>query len=137
MPAACSVSATGARIRHFGHQKRRVLDLNFALQKMPIASPRYALNAVMVSGAPPDPGVFALWESDELIYYGRALGDGATIQSRLQDHLAGGNSCTARATHYGWEIASNPQGREAELLREYERKHGRLPRCNAKVACGL
>ncbi|TAK83965.1 MAG: hypothetical protein EPO20_15985 [Betaproteobacteria bacterium] len=101
---------------------------------MPIASPRYAFNAVMVSGAPPDPGVFALWMHDELIYYGRALGDGATIQSRLQEHLAGAHPCTARATHYGWEITSNPRAREAELLREYERAHARLPCCNARAA---
>lgn len=100
---------------------------------MPIASPRYALNATMVSGAPPDPGVFALWEGDELIYYGRAQGS-ATIQSRLKDYLAGSDGCAARATHYGWEITSNPAAREAELLREYRRAHGRLPRCNAKAA---
>ena len=98
---------------------------------MPIASPRYALNATMVSGAPPDPGVFALWEGDELIYYGRALGEGMTIQSRLREHLARGAACTSRATHYGWEITSNPRVREAELLREYQRSHGRLPRCNS------
>jgi hypothetical protein len=97
---------------------------------MPIASPRYALNAVMVSGAPPDPGVFALWESQELIYYGRAH----SIQSRLQEHLERPDSCTSRATHYGWEISSNPPMHEAELLREYQRAHGRLPRCNATVA---
>jgi hypothetical protein len=101
---------------------------------MPIASPRYAFNAVMVCGAPPDPGVFALWEHDELVYYGRALGGSATIQSRLEEHLAGREPCTARATHYGWEISGNPRGREAELLREYERNHGRLPRCNARAA---
>jgi hypothetical protein len=101
---------------------------------MPIASPRYAFNATMVSGAPPDPGVFALWENDELICYGRALGQGTTIQSRLREHLEGADRCTSRATHYGWEIASNPRTREAELLREYERSHGRLPRCNAKAA---
>jgi hypothetical protein len=101
---------------------------------MPIASPRYAFTTVMVSGAPPDPGVFALWENDELIYYGRALGQGATIQSRLREHLERAKQdaagCTSRATHYGWEITSNPRAREAELLREYERSHGRLPRCN-------
>jgi hypothetical protein len=101
---------------------------------MPIASPRYAFNATMVSGAPPDPGVFALWEKEELIYYGRALGQNSTIQSRLREHLEGCEPCTARATHYGWEITSNPRAREAELLREYERAHGRLPRCNARAA---
>ncbi|HVL37515.1 MAG TPA: hypothetical protein VM489_17740 [Burkholderiales bacterium] len=101
---------------------------------MPIASPRYAFNALMVAGAPPDPGVFALWEHDELIYYGRALGGAATIQSRLREHLEAASDCTARATHYGWEITSNPRAREAELLREYQRQHGRLPRCNAGAA---
>jgi len=88
----------------------------------------------MVGGAPPDPGVFALWEKDELIYYGRALGDGTTIQSRLREHLERSNLCTGGATHYGWEIAGNPRAREFELLREYEKSHGRLPRCNAQAA---
>jgi hypothetical protein len=101
---------------------------------MPIASPRYAFNATMVSGAPPDPGVFALWEQDELIYYGRALGQGTTIQSRLRECLESSQACTSGATYYGWEITSNPRTREAELLREYERSHGRLPRCNANAA---
>jgi hypothetical protein len=87
----------------------------------------------MVGGAPPDPGVFALWEGEELIYYGRAQGS-ATIQSRLRAHLEGSDGCTAGATHYGWEITSNPPVREAELLAEYRRAHGKLPRCNAKAA---
>ena len=94
---------------------------------MPIASPRYAFNRTMVSGAPPDPGVFALWEGEELIYYGRAH----SIQAQLQEHLERNHSCTVRATHYGWEIAGNPAVREAELLGEYRRANGRLPRCNA------
>jgi hypothetical protein len=85
----------------------------------------------MVAGAPADPGVYALWEEEELIYYGHAHGGSATIQSCLKQHLAGSNSCTARATHYGWEISANPPAREAELLREFERQKKRLPRCNA------
>lgn len=97
---------------------------------MPIASPRYAFTATMVSGAPPDPGVFALWEGEELIYYGRAQ----SIQSCLQEHLARAAPCTSRATHYGWEISGNPAMREADLLREYQRAHGRLPRCNVHFA---
>jgi hypothetical protein len=99
---------------------------------MPIASPRYAFTQVMVSGAPDDPGVFVLWENDELIYYGHALGDSLTIQSCLLDHLQRGRACTARATHYGWEISANPRAREAELLREFERANRKLPRCNAR-----
>ena len=120
-PAVASRRVTGAA-------------LNLGLKKMPIASPRYAFNAIMVSGAPPDPGVFALWQDEELIYYGRALGQGATIQSRLREHLEQGAHCTAGATHYGWEITNNPRAREGELLREHENFHGRLPRCNVKAA---
>jgi hypothetical protein len=96
---------------------------------MPIASPRYALNATMVAGAPNDPGVYALWENEELIYYGHAR-ESITIQSCLKEHLAGANVCTRGATHYGWEISANPPLREAQLLKEYERQHKRLPRCN-------
>jgi hypothetical protein len=107
------------------------MDADVHLQAMPIASPRYAFNAIMVAGAPPDPGVFALWENEELIYYGRALGNGATIQSRLREHLETGVHGTGCATHYGWEIAANPRAREAELLREFEKMQGRLPRCNS------
>ena len=99
---------------------------------MPIASPRYALTPVMVSGAPDDPGVYALWENDELIYYGHARGAAATIQSCLRQHLAGGNACMTSATHYGWEISGDPRVREAELLREFEQTNKRLPRCNSR-----
>jgi hypothetical protein len=98
---------------------------------MPIASPRYALTPTMVYGAPNDPGVYALWENDELIYYGHARGESATIQSCLQQHISGKSGCTARATHYGWEISANPPQREADLLREFQRAHKRLPRCNS------
>ena len=97
---------------------------------MPIASPRYALITSMVSGAPADPGVYCLWENEELIYYGHARGGSETIQSCLKQHLAGNNTCTARATHYGWEIAASPPAREADLVQEFERQNKRLPRCN-------
>jgi len=86
----------------------------------------------MVAGAPADPGVYALWENDELIHYGHARGDSATIQSCLRQHLDGGKGCTGRAMHYGWEVSANPPAREAELLREFERANKRVPRCNTK-----
>jgi hypothetical protein len=86
----------------------------------------------MVAGAPNDPGVYALWEHDELIYYGHARGGSATIQSCLRQHLEGAKACTGRATHYGWEISANPPAREADLLREFEKTNKRVPRCNTK-----
>jgi len=95
---------------------------------MPIASPRYAFTKAMLAGAPPDPGVYALWIDNELVYYGRAN----AIQSALLEHLNSGRPCTVRATHYAWEIALSPSLREAELLREFESVNRRLPRCNTK-----
>jgi hypothetical protein len=85
----------------------------------------------MVEGAPADPGVYALWENDELIYYGRASSSAITIQAALLEHLSGrAGPCTERATHYGWEITLDPVAREAELLAEYKAAFKRLPRCN-------
>jgi len=101
---------------------------------MPIASPRYALTATMVAGAPDDPGVYALWEHDEVIYYGHARGGSATIQSCLRQHLEGGNACTAGATHYGWEISFQPRMRERELLESCRLTHGGTPQCNQHAA---
>jgi hypothetical protein len=92
---------------------------------------RYRFTRSMVDGAPADPGVYALWEAEELIYYGRAAGNVISIQFALLEHLSGrAGPCTQRATHYGWEITLEPAAREAELLAEYQAAFKRLPRCN-------
>jgi len=92
---------------------------------------RYAFAAWAISGAPDDPGVYCLWVGDELIYIGCAEAPSASIRSRLADHFAehavgAGQS----ATHYSWEISRRPGERELELLQEFERRFGRLPRLN-------
>jgi hypothetical protein len=98
---------------------------------MPFGGGRYRFTRSMVEGAPADPGVYALWENDELIYYGRAAGKATGIQFALLEHLAGrAGPCTRGATHYGWEISLDPVAREAELLAEYRATFKRLPRCN-------
>lgn len=86
---------------------------------------RYRFSRVVIAGAPAEPGVYTLWQGEEIIYYGRAQGQ-ATIRSRLLDHLHAG----VGATHYGWEISRDPAAREGELLREYRQAFGRLPRLN-------
>jgi hypothetical protein len=100
---------------------------------MPFGGGRYRFTRSMVEGAPADPGVYALWENDELIYYGRASGNTMSIQLALLEHLAGrAGPCTEGATHYGWEISLDPVAREAELLAEYKAAFKRLPRCNQR-----
>lgn len=86
---------------------------------------RFRFTGVVIAGAPVEPGVYTLWQNGEVIYYGRAQA-GATIRSRLQEHLAAG----AEATHYGWEISREPAARERELLAQFREAFGRLPRLN-------
>jgi len=98
---------------------------------MPFGGGRYRFTRTMVEGAPTEPGVYALWQDEELIYYGRAAGGAVNLQQALLEHLVGrAGSCTRETTHYGWEISLHPVAREAELLAEYKAAHRRLPRCN-------
>jgi hypothetical protein len=86
---------------------------------------RYKLTRIVLQGAPDEPGVYALWDGDELVYYGRA----STIRSRLLEHLE-----KTRATHYSWEVCADPSTREAELLTEYQMANGRPPRDNSSAS---
>jgi hypothetical protein len=101
------------------------------LMSAPQPARRYRFTRVVLAGAPADAGVYALWEEEELVYYGRAMGDQATIRSRLLEHLEGTLGPQGqRVTHYSWELSRDPVGREAELLREYRGMFGRPPRYN-------
>lgn len=97
-------------------------------------SRRYRFTRIVLLGAPADAGIYALWDEEELVYYGRAMGGdaggGQTIRSRLLDHLEG-RLPAASASHYSWELCADPAGREAELIAEYQRIFGRPPRLNA------
>ena len=89
---------------------------------------RYLFTRIVIAGAPADAGVYALWDGEEVVYHGRADGGSATIRSRLLEHFYADKS---RATHYSWELCSDPAAREAELLAEHQRVFGRPPRLNA------
>jgi hypothetical protein len=96
---------------------------------MPIASPRYPFNREIIEGAPNDPGVYVLFQGDELIYVGYATWSRSNIRLRLLEHFSGAlvPSC---ATHYGWEICRDPLSRAAELLHEFQKAFDRRPAFN-------
>ncbi|HUQ25107.1 MAG TPA: hypothetical protein VM140_05505 [Burkholderiales bacterium] len=100
------------------------------LQDSPEASRRYRFTRIVLLGAPADAGIYALWDEEELVYYGRAMGGKSTIRARLLDHLDG-RLPTAGASYYSWELCGDPAGREAQLLAAYQRIFGRPPRLNA------
>ena len=114
-------------VRAFGDEAAALRWLRGA----PEPSQRYKFTRIVLLGAPEEPGVYALWDGEELVYYGRAAGsdDGTTIRSSLLAHLE-----RTRATHYSWEVCPDPATREAELLRDYQRMYGRAPRDNVKKA---
>jgi len=102
------------------------------LEGAPEPARRYKFTRTVLLGAPADAGVYALWDEEELVYYGRAMGGDATIRSRLLDHLDGRMRLPVpSASHYSWELCADPAARESELLAEYRRIFGRPPRYNA------
>jgi hypothetical protein len=106
---------------------------------MPIANRHWTFAPLVVSGAPDEPGVYALYEDDEVVYYGCAM-QGSTIQSSLYELLgrvqAGRAGCLQRVNRYSWEISYRPRLREAELLREFELAHRHPPRGNQPLPAG-
>jgi len=100
------------------------------LQASPEPARRYRFTRIVLLGAPADAGVYALWDQDELVYYGHATGGELTIRARLLEHLDG-HLPSDSVSHYSWELSTNPAAREAELLAEYRRVYGRPPRLNA------
>lgn len=99
---------------------------------MPISGEQYDFSSDNVNNrAPEQPGVYALYSSGTLIYYGRAS---VSIRARLKSHYDGNEGpCTRAATHYAREVCSNPVNREVELLREFQAANHRLPRCNERI----
>jgi len=120
----------GLNVRAFRDEHTALRWLNGA----GVPSRRYRFTRIVIAGAPDEAGVYALWDGEEVIYYGRAEGGNeggtTTIRSRLLDHYYGDSR---RATHYSWEVCKDPRAREVELLGEHERAFGRLPRDN-KIA---
>ncbi|HET7362194.1 MAG TPA: hypothetical protein VFJ70_01345 [Burkholderiales bacterium] len=79
---------------------------------MAIRSPKWLVLAALVAAAPDTPGVFELWDDDELLHLG-ATRD--SLRKELMHELLERES---RATHFSWEISFDPAARERELLAE-------------------
>jgi excinuclease UvrABC nuclease subunit len=94
-----------------------------------------AFTEMNIKRAPTTTGIYTLYDGAEIIYYGRAAGDGVTLRSRLMDHIAGRDSaCTRGAKTFTWEACMNPEARDDALLTAFESAHSGRPRCN--VAAG-
>jgi hypothetical protein len=95
---------------------------------------RWPFTEGMLQYAPDDPGVYILWDGDEAIYIGRALGK-ESVKTCLLAHRAGSRGeCSSKATHYSWAISVWPASMETELFAEFHRQYKRDPRCHDKAA---
>ncbi|HYR35377.1 MAG TPA: hypothetical protein VEQ87_13875 [Burkholderiales bacterium] len=97
------------------------------LDAMAIRGPRWLIIAALVTMAPDTPGVFELWEDDELVFVGSSRNSTLRIQL-VHELLESGSD----ATHFSWEITFDPAARERELLAEFELEHHHPPRFNSR-----
>ena len=97
------------------------------LDTMAIRGPKWFVIAALVTMAPDTPGVFELWEDDELVFVGSTRN--STLRHQLVHELLESRS---DATHFSWEITYDPNACERELLAEFELEHHRPPRFNAR-----
>lgn len=97
-------------------------------------STRKQFTAANVNKAPQRAGVYKLYDSNTLIYIGRASGGNSTIRTRLQAHISGRNGrCTQNATAYAYDTTIADITTERQLLQTFRQTHGRLPRCNDRM----
>lgn len=99
---------------------------------MPINGKRWAFTKPSVDNAIDAPGVYGLYDANgNCIYYGSSE---TSIRTRLQRHQSGAEGpCTQSASSYNEEACSSPVAIERQLLLEYKRTYGVLPRCNSVI----
>ncbi len=79
---------------------------------------------------PEEPGVYAFYDKDQkLIYIGKSANLREDFAHYLETDFSGG-SCMRETIYYKREVTSNQEYRMDELLREYQKKHSELPKCN-------
>ena len=99
---------------------------------MPIPGLYFRFTDDEITGNAPDAaGVYALEDVGDVIYYGSSTD---SVRGRLQAHKNGDEgACTQNAGWFRTELNSSPRARERQLLQEYQREHGRLPKCNSVI----
>src|SRR5258708_6615056 len=93
---------------------------------MSITSSSLPFTQLLVAASPEAPGVFALWQGGGIVYYGR----GAPLPLPPGEQLRARTMSAQRVSGCSWEIVSDPERRQSELLREYTAAHHALPLWN-------
>jgi hypothetical protein len=87
--------------------------------------------AALVFISPETPGVFELWDEDELIYVGSTRRPEESIRNCLIRHLREEGAGEHPPTHFSWEVSYRPGNRRHELLAQFVAINQRPPRFNS------
>jgi len=97
---------------------------------MSISNASLPFTESLIAAAPEATGVFALWSSGGIVYYGKASAGAATIRNALAGHYLGRALSNQRVTGCSWEVAADPERRYDELLKDYAAAHHCMPLWN-------
>lgn len=104
---------------------------------MPISSPKkWLFIAALVFISPETPGVFELWDDEELIYVGSTRRPHESLRACLIRHYKKEGRSDHAPTHFSWEVSYRPANRKHELLVEFQALNHRSPRFNRSKAKG-
>jgi hypothetical protein len=87
--------------------------------------------AALVFISPETPGVFELWDDEELIYVGSTRRPQESIRNCLIRHLSEEGASEHPPTHFSWEVSYHASDRRHELLAQFEALNKRAPRFNS------
>ena len=99
---------------------------------MPIRGKKQRFTKDNIAQSPTSDGVYVLSKYGEVIYIGKGEGAGG-IKSRLQAAKRGDTRGVKTSTSFQAERSKDAAKREKQLLQQFERKHGKLPRHNDRI----
>ena len=97
---------------------------------MPIRGKKQRFTDTNISNAPGCDGVYGIYKYNQLVYIGKGEGKNG-IKGRLQ--AAKRDKRSKGATSFQVERCKDAAWREEQLLRQYKKLHGKLPRYNDKI----
>jgi hypothetical protein len=92
--------------------------------------------AALVFISPETPGVFELWDDEELVYVGSTRRPDESIRTCLIQRLSKEDGSEHPPTHFSWEVSYRPTDRRQELLVEFQSLNKRPPRFNSAEPTG-
>ena len=79
------------------------------------------------------PGVYVLYDKNLDVIY---IGESENLQNKFAKYVNTNfenDPCKQKTHTYQRTFVENPKERKRQLLEDYKKKHGKMPRCNADI----